>query len=154
MTSFYQAQETELDQTMTLRREWEHATEQTRQLAVAADTELRRRHPAHHIEPLRSAEPGLTQAERDQLNLTPGAEQFQAPEWITTLAAERRTARQQISARASTHAPSLGAQQHVPTWPAPAGPIRNAILQPPRHQIPPALTASHIKAQTPQAEAQ
>jgi hypothetical protein len=38
------------------RQDWEHATAASRHLAIAADTELRRRHPDHKIEPLRSAE--------------------------------------------------------------------------------------------------
>ena len=35
------------------RREWESVTEPTRQIAVAADLELRRRHPSLQLEPLR-----------------------------------------------------------------------------------------------------
>jgi len=35
------------------RREWEAVTEATRRIAIAADTELRRRHPGMRIEPLR-----------------------------------------------------------------------------------------------------
>jgi hypothetical protein len=48
------------------RQDWEHATGNSRHLAIAADTELRRRHPGHKIEPLRSAEPlPVTATERD-----------------------------------------------------------------------------------------
>ena len=44
-----------------------------RHLAVAADAELRRRHPARQYPPLRSAEPPpATQAQRDELTLTAG----------------------------------------------------------------------------------
>ena len=39
------------------RRQWEALTEPTRQMAIAADLELRRRHPDMPLEPLRSAEP-------------------------------------------------------------------------------------------------
>ena len=39
------------------RRQWEALTEPTRQVAVAADLELRRRHPRMRLEPLKSAEP-------------------------------------------------------------------------------------------------
>jgi hypothetical protein len=39
------------------RQQWETTTRQQRQLAVAADAELRRRHPGQHFAPLRSAEP-------------------------------------------------------------------------------------------------
>src|SRR6267142_3179721 len=42
---------------MAARQQWEHATERSRRLAIAADAELRRRHPRRKIEPLRSAEP-------------------------------------------------------------------------------------------------
>jgi hypothetical protein len=41
----YQQQEQALAQAMAGRQEWEHATAQSRQLAIAADAELRRRHP-------------------------------------------------------------------------------------------------------------
>jgi hypothetical protein len=40
------------------REAWELATRAQRQLAIAAAAELRRRHPAQHHTPLRSAEPG------------------------------------------------------------------------------------------------
>jgi hypothetical protein len=39
------------------RRQWEALTEPTRRIAIAADLELRRRHPDQHINPLKSAEP-------------------------------------------------------------------------------------------------
>lgn len=40
------------------RRQWAALTEPTRRVAVAADTELRRRYPDRYLPPLRSAEPG------------------------------------------------------------------------------------------------
>ena len=57
MRDRYRHQEDTFALTMADRAEWEHATEHTRHLAVAADAELRRRHPHQPIEPLRSAEP-------------------------------------------------------------------------------------------------
>jgi hypothetical protein len=53
----YQQREQDLAQAIAARQEWEHATERSRRLAIAADAELRRRHPRRKIEPLRSAEP-------------------------------------------------------------------------------------------------
>jgi len=53
----YQHRERNLTWDMAARQEWEHATERSRRLAIAADAELRRRHPGRKIEPLRSAEP-------------------------------------------------------------------------------------------------
>ena len=106
MEGFYREQESELEQTMEARREWEHATEQTRHLAVAADSELRRRHPGQRFEPLRSAEPVVTDEEREQLVLSPGAESYQTPEWITRLAAERRAVRERLDERKAVRVPS------------------------------------------------
>jgi hypothetical protein len=53
----YREREQDLTQDIAARQEWEHATERSRRLAMAADAELRRRHPTRKIEPLRSAEP-------------------------------------------------------------------------------------------------
>ena len=53
----YQHREQDLTQDIAARQQWEHATERSRRLAIAADAELRRRHPGRKIEPLRSAEP-------------------------------------------------------------------------------------------------
>jgi hypothetical protein len=59
-------------QAMTNRQEWEQATAGSRRLAIAADTELRRRHPHRKIEPLRSAEPApASGGERQHPDLTP-----------------------------------------------------------------------------------
>ena len=68
----YQQREHGLAQAMTDRQEWEQATAGSRRLAIAADTELRRRHPHRKIEPLRSAEPApASGAERQHPDLTP-----------------------------------------------------------------------------------
>jgi len=140
MEAFYRDQETELEQTMEARRDWERATEHSRRLAVAADSELRRRHPAQRFEPLRSAEPVVTDEERDQLVLAPGAETYQAPEWITRLAAERRAVREKLDERKGVRVPSEDpdCQDEGEAWPAWAERDRDAILQPPRPQMQPA----------------
>ena len=57
MHDAYRQRETALAQTMDDRADWERATRHQRQLAVAADAELRRRHPGQNWPPLRSAEP-------------------------------------------------------------------------------------------------
>jgi len=57
---------------MARRQEWEQATARSRQLAIAADAELRRRYPDRKIEPLRPAEPGpVSDAERQHPDLIP-----------------------------------------------------------------------------------
>lgn len=58
---FYQRREHTFAQVMAGRQEWEQATAQSRQLAIAADAELRR-HPDRKIEPLRSAGPATLNA--------------------------------------------------------------------------------------------
>ena len=155
MEQFYRQQEAELDQTMAVRRQWDQATEQNRRLAVAADAELRRRHPGQRIEPLRSAEPALTDAERTQLDLTPDGEAYQTPDWIKTLAAERRAVRVRLAERDNTHVPDRHPDSSRDTlaWPANAGWNRGAILQPPKPQIRPAPGVAQRAAQI-QAEAQ
>jgi hypothetical protein len=56
LRDLYQQPEHTLARVMTDRQEWEHAIIGSRHLAIAADTELRRRHPGQTIEPLLSAE--------------------------------------------------------------------------------------------------
>ena len=122
------------------RADWDAATRHQRHLAVAADAELRRRHPAQHYPPLRSAEPGpLTQDQRDQLTLTPGQQTQETAQWITELAAQHHVFAEQLADRQSLMPPAedpsygdLG--QAFPPWPAPA---RDAILQPPKPEIQP-----------------
>ena len=73
MHDAYRERETVFATTMADRADWEQATRQQRQLAVAADAELRRRHPDQRFAPLRSAEPEpTTQAQRDELTMTAG----------------------------------------------------------------------------------
>ena len=68
----YRQRETVFAQTMADRADWDKATRAQRQLAVAADAELRRRHPGQYFSPLRSAEPEpATQPQRDDLALIP-----------------------------------------------------------------------------------
>ena len=109
-------------------------------LAVAADTELRRRHPGQYFSPLRSAEPEpVTGAQRDDLALTPDEPPGGIDQWITELAAGHRTFAGQLADRQNQAVPSedpdygdLG-----PAFPAWTGPGREPILQPSMPEIPP-----------------
>ena len=66
------------------RHEWEHATEHTRHLAIAADAELRRRHPDQQIEPLRSAEPDpVADADCEELPLAPDEKIGEMAAWVS-----------------------------------------------------------------------
>ena len=91
MHDAYREREAVFAAVMADRQDWEQATRRQRQLAVAADTELRRRHPGQQFPPLRSAEPEpATQAQRDELTLTAGEEIPQLGQWIADLAAQHR----------------------------------------------------------------
>jgi hypothetical protein len=122
------------------RQDWEKATRQHRQLAVAADAELRRRHPGQQFPPLRSAEPEpATQEQGDELTLGTGEEIPQLGQWIMDLAAERRAFADRLARRESLMIPAEDPDYEdlgpaFPTW---AGPDRGAILQPPKPQIQP-----------------
>ena len=116
------------------------ATRAQRQLAVAADAELRRRHPGQYFSPLRSAEPEpATGAQRDDLALTPDQSPGEIDQWISDLAAGHRTFAGKLADRQSQTVPSedpdygdLG-----PAFPAWTSPRREPILQPPKPEIPP-----------------
>src|SRR5437763_13382383 len=87
----YRQRERVFAQTMADRADWEAATRAQRQLAVAADAELRRRHPGQYFTPLRSAEPApATQAQRDELALTLDEPPDGIGQWISDLAAGHR----------------------------------------------------------------
>jgi len=141
MGNRYRQQETIFAQTMTDRTEWEHATEHSRRLAIAADAELRRRHPETSIEPLHSAEPlPVNDTDHEQLTLTPDKKIGEMAAWIRDLAAQRQAFREKFEERQGLMVPSedpdwgdLG--EAFPAWRAPG---RDAILKPPKPQITPA----------------
>jgi hypothetical protein len=124
------------------RADWDAATRAQRRLAVAADAELRRRHPGQHYSPLRSAEPEpATESQRAELTLTPGQPPGETGQWIKNLTAGHRTFAERLADRQSLTIPAedprygdLG--QAFPPWPRPA---RDAILQPPKPEIRPSL---------------
>jgi hypothetical protein len=140
MAHCYQGQETIFVQTMADRQDWEHATAHSRRLAIAADAELRHRHPDFRIHPLYSAEPTpVSDIEREKLTLVPDQRIDQMAAWIRDLAAQRQAFREKIEERQGLMVPSedpdwgdLG--EAFPAWQALG---RDAILQPPRPQIMP-----------------
>ena len=136
----YREQEQAFAATMQDRREWEHATEPSRHLAVAADAELRRRHPDQQIEPLRSAEPApISETEREELTLAPGKDIGQMAQWIQELAAQRKALREKLDERKGLMIPSEDPDREDlgEAFPDQAAPSREAILQPPKPQIRP-----------------
>jgi conjugative relaxase-like TrwC/TraI family protein len=136
----YRQRETVFAATMADRADWDAATRTQRHLALAADTELRCRHPGQRFTPLRSAEPPpATQAQRDKLTLTPGQPTPQTAQWIKDLTAAHHAFADTLADRQSQTIPSedpdygnLG--QAFSPWP---GPATGAILQPPKPEIRP-----------------
>jgi hypothetical protein len=122
------------------RQDWEHATAPARHLAIAADAELRRRHPDQQIDPLRSAEPApATGPGRDRKPPETGT-------WIRDLAAQHQAFREALSqhqhlmtARDDPDWAASGAT--LPSWWAPP---RDAILQPPKPEITPWAVILHL----------
>src|SRR5205809_3690340 len=100
MHDAYTEREATFATVMADRADWDAATRAQRHLAVAADAELRRRHPARQYPPLRSAEPPpLTQAQRDELTLTPGEQIPEPAQWIKHLAARHRVFAERLADR-------------------------------------------------------
>ena len=136
----YRQRETIFAAIMADRADWEKATVQQRHLAVAADAELRRRHPGQRFAPLRSAEPEpATDAQRDELTMTAGEPPGEMGQWIKDLAAAHRPFADRLADRQSLTIPSEdpdygGLGQAFPPWP---GPGKDAILQPPKPEIRP-----------------
>ncbi len=136
----YRQRETVFAAVMADRADWEQATVQQRHLAVAADAELRRRHPGQRLTPLRSAEPEpATGGHRDELTPAAGEQPDEIGQWIKDLAAGHRTFTERLADRQNLMIPAedqdygdLG-----PAFPAWTGPGRDAILQPPKPEIAP-----------------
>jgi conjugative relaxase-like TrwC/TraI family protein len=121
MRDRYHAQEQIFAKTMHDRHDWERATEHTRQLAVAADAELRRRHPGQQIEPLRSAEPKpASETQREELHLAPDEKIGAMARWVSELAAQRQAFDEKMGERQTLRVPSEDPEEHDlgPAFPA------------------------------------
>jgi hypothetical protein len=84
------------------RADWERATRRQRQLALAADAELRRRHPAEPWPPLRSAEPAAASEARADKPASAAKEAQQTKD----LAARRREFADRLADRQSLMIPA------------------------------------------------
>jgi hypothetical protein len=140
MRDHYQQQEQTLTQAMADRREWEQATARSRRLAIAADAELRRRHPHQKIESLSSAELAIaSDTGREQPHTVPDEKLTQTATRIRDLAAQRQASRTEIDEHSGRTLPSSDPVRRdlgyaFLGWQA-SGP--DAILQPPRPEITP-----------------
>jgi hypothetical protein len=121
-----------------------------RHLAIAADAELRRRHPSRKIEPLRSAEPSpLSGTEHEQLNPSPDRQLTETATWIRDLAVQHRAFRQKMDERllltnSGKDPEGTGLSEGLPTlWAS----HPDAILQPPKPQITPSARILELAAE-------
>ena len=140
MHDAYRERETVFAAVMADRADWDTATRHQRHLAVAADAELRRRHPGQHYPPLRSAEPHpATESQRAELTLAPGEQIREMSQWIKDLAAQRRAFADRLAERQSLTipAPDPDYADLGPAFPAWTASPRDAILQPPKPEIRP-----------------
>jgi hypothetical protein len=146
----YQQQEQTLAQAMANRQEWEHATAGPRSLAIAADAELRRRHPHQKIEPLRSGEPAAVR-DTGREHLSPGADEKLTDRVtrIRDLAAQRQASRAEMDEHPGRMVPG-----EDPVWggfgdafPDSRASGPNAILQPPRPEIIPSARLLQLAAE-------
>jgi hypothetical protein len=149
--SAYRTQESILAGLMDDRRAWEAATERQRRLAVAADAELRRRHPDMRIDPLQSVEPEeVTDRQRADLDMMAGPyREYQPPAWLRELAEARTAFSEKIAERQSLTEPhedpdheDIG--QAFPAW---QHDDREAVLQPPKPPIPPSARLAKRQAE-------
>ena len=140
LRAWYENHAAELEQTDADYREWQHATEGARQLAIVADAELRRRDPGLVLEPLRSAEPTpVTDTERAELERAPErGREHDAAGWVRQMAQARAAFREQLAERQSLRVPEPDPEygDQGPAWPALAPRGRDAILQPPVPEMP------------------
>jgi hypothetical protein len=125
LAAIYRSHEMTLAATDQDRRQWEAMTDQPRRLAIAADTELRRRHPDHKLPPLQSAEP-------EPVTYTDVAQHPEIAQWISDLNDEHASFAKLAAAKRSEHQDVDLRQPFRSLTDA----RTDAILQPP----PPAMT--------------
>jgi hypothetical protein len=135
MATIYRSHEMTLAATQEDRHQWDAITEQPRRLAIAADNELRRRHPGHKLPPLRSAKPEpVTEAEQAELDHTLGDQMTEIAQWITELKEQHSAFHKLVDAKRSEH---QDADLRQPL-PYPTGAWTDSILQPTPPAIAPA----------------
>lgn len=129
--------EVTLEATMEDRRAWDQLTAGPRRLAVAADSELRRRHPDQPIQPLRSAEARVPEEDGITKHLTE-ASLARPPEWVTGLAHQRRVFQEKLEERQNVMIPDEDPDYEFlgQAWPW-QDRDPDCILQPPKPELRP-----------------
>jgi hypothetical protein len=149
LRDFYQQREQTFAQVMADRQEWEQAIARSRHLAIAADAELRRRHPDRKIEPLRSAEPApVSDVKRQHPDLIPHQQSGETT-WNRDLELQQQAFQTGTNERSGL-VPDEHAARGAPGGASPPAlqpPWRDAILQPPRPLITPSAEILQIAAE-------
>jgi len=130
---FYREREAADAAAMEDREAWARVTKGSRHLAVAADSELRRRHPEQRIEPLRSAEP----EPEPHTDLGAGMPEAALP--VLPSAEERTAFRARLEQRQGVIVPAEDPDFEPlgEAWPSWHGRDRDAVLQPPKPDLQP-----------------
>jgi hypothetical protein len=118
------------------RRAREQITAGPRRLAVAADSELRRRCPDQPIAPLRSAEPRVPAD--DQIINPADAKSAEPPDWVTELAEQRPAFQEKLAERQNIMVPDENPDYGFlgQAWPWQER-DPDVILQPPKPELRP-----------------
>jgi hypothetical protein len=150
----YRRHEAAFEDTMNTRGEWDRATEHERRLAVAADSEYRRRHPEEKLPPLRSAEPAVPAGEERQALIPDGEAEYETPQWVADLAGRNRAARERLDELKSVRVPGEDheCEDEGQAWPGQLTRQREAILQPPKLEIRPAEQVAELARERATAE--
>jgi len=148
MAGRHRSNEAEFAKTMEARKDWEETTRQARHDALAAHSEYMRRHPDTDLPPLKSAEPDRL-SEEEQAQLHQPAETYESPAWLADMAERTRAANEEIANRRSMEVPHEEDHewQGQPAWAGGLAQHRDAILQPPPPEIPPAAEVAERAAE-------
>ena len=126
------------------RAAWEEITDPTRRVAMAADAELRKRHPGMRLEPLTSAEPARMFGEEETtvatLGLTPQTAVDPVPELVHEVSQAARKAQETLDRIQSMPQPGVDEDELSPgeAWAKVIGRQRESVLQPAVEPMPPA----------------
>ena len=139
MEAAYRGHEALFAKTMEARAEWERNTERPRHLAIAANSEYRRRNPDAKLPPIKSAEPPKP-SEEERAQLVPGGTEHETPAWVTELAERNRAAMEKLEERRGLRVPNEDHEweDEGEAWPDAVRLERDAIIQPPKPEIRPA----------------
>ncbi len=137
------AEETaEFERAHETRAAWEETTEPTRRVAMAADAELRKRHPDMRLKALASAEPAgaFGEATTSTLGLTPETAAEPVPEPVREVTETARQAQEELDRIRSMPEPGEDEEELSPgeAWARIIGRQRESVLQPTVQPVPPA----------------